>query len=87
MNAISNLIEIILRVDAWKATKFLTEKQIIRVTRKLHGRKFNSRDNIEISVTIGRPNFAERDFIKKCKKAGEKFPVKKVQLKFIPGTK
>lgn len=31
-------------------------------------------------VTIGRPNYRECQFIKKCKKAGEPFPVKKLQI-------
>jgi len=38
-------------------------------------------------LTIGRPNYAEREFIKLCKKAGEPFPVKKMQLKFYPKKK
>lgn len=32
-------------------------------------------------VTVGRPAYLERRFIKTCLKAGEPFPVKKVQLK------
>ncbi len=35
-----------------------------------------------IVLKIGRPNFREREFIRACKKAGEPFPVKKIQLKF-----
>ena len=38
-------------------------------------------------VTIGRPAYAERHFIKMCKRAGEPFPVRKVQLKFYPAKK
>ena len=33
-------------------------------------------------LTVGRPAYLERRFIKACFKAGEPFPVKKVQLKF-----
>ena len=33
-------------------------------------------------VTVGKPAYLERRFIKACLKAGEPFPVKKVQLKF-----
>ena len=32
-------------------------------------------------VTVGNPAYLERRFIKTCLKAGEPFPVKKVQLK------
>ena len=35
-------------------------------------------------LTCGKPNFAERAFVKKAVKAGEPFPVRKVQLKFPP---
>lgn len=35
-----------------------------------------------IVLKIGQPNFRERLFVKACLKAGEPFPVKKVQLKF-----
>ena len=35
-------------------------------------------------VTVGRPAYLERRFIETCLKAGEPFPVKKVQLKFYP---
>jgi hypothetical protein len=34
----------------------------------------------EIVVTIGKPNYAERKFIELAKKAGEPFPIKKIQL-------
>lgn len=37
-----------------------------------------------IIVTWGKPNYAEREFIKNCLAAGEPFPVKKVQLKHWP---
>jgi hypothetical protein len=36
-----------------------------------------------VTPTIGIPNYL-REFIRKCKKAGEPFPVKKIQLKFLP---
>lgn len=40
--------------------------------------------NVEILLSIGRPNFKERKFIKDCKNAGEPFPIKKVQLIYWP---
>jgi hypothetical protein len=36
----------------------------------------------DISFTIGKPNYAERAFIKKCQRAGERFPVRRIQLQF-----
>jgi len=38
-------------------------------------------------LTVGKPAYLERRFIKACIKAGEPFPVKKVQLKFYPKKK
>lgn len=67
----------------YRATKFLDEKRIVRVSAKTYNGKVAAKNqNLECVLTIGRPNYLERDFIKKCKKAGEPFPVKKVQLKF-----
>jgi hypothetical protein len=64
-----------------KATKYISPVFIIRAVRKLFGKKI-TRGNIEIVLTIGKPNYTEREFIKLCKKANEPFPIKKVQLKF-----
>jgi len=61
-----------------KGTKYLSSELTVKATRR---HKLDKRDkNQEFVVTVGRPNYAEREFIKKCKKAGEPFPVKKVQL-------
>lgn len=54
-----------------KATKFISKDKIIRATRTRYGGKF-SKGNIEITLSIGRPNFAEREYIKKNKE--QKFP-------------
>lgn len=63
-----------------RATKYLSDKLIVRATRV---RKFDRRDGqVEMVLTIGKPNAMERDFIKDCKIAGEPFPVKKIQLKW-----
>lgn len=77
---INELMEIVLTGGIVKATKYLSDKQIVRAARRTYGGKI-VKGNTEIVLTIGRPNYAEREFIKKCKKAGEPFPVKKVQIK------
>ena len=90
-NAINNLIEILLTAEARKATKYLSETFVIRASRRMfkaYKNGFSKNDKIvEIVLTIGNPNYEEREFIKKCKKVGEKFPIKKVQLKFYKNTK
>lgn len=82
MNALTKTVEILIRTEARTATKYLDEKTIVRASRKVFNGKL-SKGNIEIILTIGKPNFKEREFIKKCKKVGEPFPVKKIQLKLI----
>lgn len=80
------LAECILEGGAFKAVKYLSEKLTVKATRKLYrynGRKVDKRARAtELLFTIGRPNYEEREFIKKCKKVGEPFPVRQIQLKF-----
>lgn len=83
-NVVAAVVEALLAADAHRATKFLGPKAIVRATRPLLRGKVPKRGNIEIVVSMGRPNYRERQFVKKCQKAGEKFPVKKVQLSFPP---
>ena len=64
------------------ATKYLDEKTTVRATWRFKPSGRNSRE--EIVVTFGTLNYEDRIFIKKCKKAGESFPVRKVQLRAWP---
>jgi hypothetical protein len=67
------------------AIKIIDEKTTVKATwhNKPSGR--NSRE--EMVVTFGAPNYLDRIFIKKCKKAGETFPVKKIQFRPYPKKK
>jgi len=62
-----------------------SEKLVVKATKR--GKPRKNENHIEIVLTIGRPNYAERKFIKLCKKAGEPFPVKKMQFKLYPKKK
>lgn len=89
----SKIIPYLIDTGAVKATKYLSSNLIIRAVRKTYknrtldhrtNRKLPRKgENIEITLTIGKPNYIEREFIKKCQKAKEPFPVKKIQLKFL----
>jgi len=80
----SVVLQIILTNDTKMATKYISEKFVINATRKLSQGKIDKRSKeIDIVLKIGRPNFAEREFIKNCKMAGEPFPVKNIQIKKI----
>lgn len=65
-----------------KATVYLSEKLVVSICRCFKYSKRNTRE--DLVVKIGQPNYLEREFIKRCKRAGEPLPVKKVQLKFWP---
>ncbi len=81
-------VALLVKNGAWKATKYISPTQVLRVTRRryLRGRGTFARD-LEMVVHYGKPNYAEREFIQSCRKAGESFPVKKIQLKAIPRRK
>jgi hypothetical protein len=82
---ISDVISALLGSSARSATKYVSDKLTIRASRKLYKGKLPRKgSNEEIILTIGRPNYEARQFIKMCKKAGESFPVKKIQLKYPP---
>lgn len=79
----SELAKCILIDGAYKAVKYLNEKQTVKATRRRYnGKIIKSEKRIEILITSGKPNYEEREFIKKCKKAGEPFPIKKIQVKY-----
>ncbi len=83
----SKLARLLIKLEAWKVTKYYSEKEIARATRRMYGGKIPSNKRVEVEFTLGRPNFEEREFIKKCKKAGEPFPVKKIQIRYPPKKK
>jgi len=62
------VIEALVRNKARKATKFLSEREVIRATRTCYqGRLPRKTSNLEVILTHGRPNYEERQFIRKCK--------------------
>lgn len=75
------IMKLILSGTITRATQYISPKLIVRAVRRRFDKKIISRKNAEVILTIGEPNYIERDFIKACKKAGEPFPVKKIQLK------
>ncbi len=84
---INVVIEALLRTESYKAEKYITDKLVIRATRRTYKRKIRASENIEILLVIGKPNFEQREFIKDCKKAKEKFPIKGIILKDFPVTR
>jgi hypothetical protein len=82
-NGLSRTVDCIIYNGVRQATAYLSEHEVIRATRRQYGKeKWRKNEPIEMLLTIGRPNYRERLFIKSCKKAGEPFPVKNIQIKF-----
>ena len=77
--AISQVISAVLRYDVKRATKYLLPTETVKAT--VQGNPDGRSRQTTVLVTFGRPNYHEREFIKWAKKAGEPFPIKKVQLK------
>ena len=69
--------------DVKTAVKYINPKLTVRATVVGNPRKNGLRE-LPISLNIGQPNYAERQFIKACKKAEETFPVWRVQVKRFP---
>lgn len=82
MKAFNDAIEGLLRSQARSATVYLDTKTRVTATH-VHRPDRRSRSTT-ISVTFGGLNWAGREFVKACKKAGEPFPVRRVQLRHWP---
>lgn len=67
------------------ASKYVTPLLVVTATRR--GKPHRRDTRLEMVLTIGRPNFRGRAFVKACRKAGEPFPVRKVQLRWMKGRK
>lgn len=79
MSYYDTLVMMVLSRGYRRATKYLSPTQVITCcARWKPSRRARS---TELVIKIGRPNYAEREFIKACQKAGEPFPVRKIQLK------
>lgn len=63
---------------AKSATMILSPREVIRVTRQ--GPILRRARRTTFLVTIGEPNHDAAEFIARCKRAGEPFPVRKIRL-------
>lgn len=86
----SNAIDKVCACIMWlpnvhRATKYLSPTRVITITRV--GRFVPRVAHGDYRLKVGMPNYREREFIKLALKAGEKFPIRKVQLQFYPRKK
>ena len=76
---VNQVVSIVLGRYASKATKYISPTRVVKATRRF-GKQKRAR-TMEIIVTMGAPNYAERKFIKLFEKANCKFPIRKVQMR------
>jgi hypothetical protein len=76
------VVEACLELSYRQAVKYVSPGLVIKCTRQRRPDRREQGDTL--LLTIGPPNYYERRFIKLCQKAGEPFPVRKVQLKAYP---
>lgn len=81
------LIDLLASTGAHRATKYVSDKIVVRATRRRYkhrksGKYHFTKGQFDITLICTRPNSKEREFIKKAKKAGYKFPVTKTQLEY-----
>jgi hypothetical protein len=80
--SIAKAVEGLLEYGARKATVYQHPLLTVVATRRFKSRK--GQRFTEIILTIGSPNYRNRLFVKDALKAGEPFPVKRVQLEWFP---
>lgn len=80
-SSILRVVEACLGLGARRATFYQHPRQIVRATRRWKPRK--GERTVELLMTFGKPNYRERRFISACQKAGEPFPVRKLQLEWF----
>lgn len=88
VKVVASVVSMLLGTGAHTATKYLSPTRVVRATRQLFKGKINHKgQSHHIILTVGEPNSRERDFVKRCQKAAERFPVRKIQVKFPPKKK
>ena len=80
-SSIARVVESCLLIGVRQATFYYHPKEIVRATRRFQPRRQDR--TVEVVLTIGQPNSRERRFIALRKKAGEPFPVRKLQLEWF----
>jgi hypothetical protein len=79
---VSRAVEDLLRSGARTAVRYVSDRAVVRATHR--HRPTRRARTVELVLTIGQPNAREREFIRRCRKAGEPLPVRKTQLRHWP---
>lgn len=84
--AVGRVVEALLECpEAKTVSLYLEPRTVVKATRiHKHTRRSDRYGAESYMLTIGRPNFLGRRFVKQCQQAGEPFPVRKLQIKWWP---
>lgn len=74
-----NAVVLPVLAGAYQATLFVSKYQVVRATRPFRHSRRNLRDTLVL--TVGQPNYAERIFIKRCKRKHERLPTGKALIR------
>lgn len=85
-SAVPAVVKMLIETRAHKAVKYLSQNFVVRAVAPLYNGKVRSRaeKSTTIVLSIGKPNFRERRFIKTLVKAKEPFPVRNIIIKMPP---
>ena len=75
------MAECILADGAIRVTKYFSPTEVVKATVRRYNGKFVGKTR-EILFTIGRPNYAEKKFIRSCMKANKSIARTPLQLKW-----
>lgn len=82
LKTFSDLACLILNETVISGVKYISPTLTVKATRRIFNKKIDKRSKrTEILFTIGTPNYAEREFIREAKMAGEPFPIKKIHIR------
>jgi hypothetical protein len=82
MTALERVVQAARDPRVRSATVYDSPTSRVTATRPHKGRRTDRQTTLV--VTIGQPNYAQRQFVKRCQQAGVRFPIRKAQLRFWP---
>ena len=81
LDAVSDVVNATIGLGMYQVARIISSSAVVRATRRGAKKKIDRRSkDVDIVLSIGRPNYAERKAIKAAKKAGQSFPLFRTKL-------
>lgn len=74
LESVKDVVKEIIMKDAYKVTAYLHENLTVKATRKLYKGGWKKQETMDIVLTVGKPNYEEREKIKRAKKEAKGQP-------------